>query len=119
MLSFFPVRPTCHSYRGRTTLSEAEGSKDEWRKPDALSCAMPHQGVLSRNFYPRFGGVPVGDAEFVKRKEIQFPQERLVGFSSLSADKEQTPSMLSSSLIPLTPVILTEVRATLSEAEGE
>jgi hypothetical protein len=75
-------------------------------------------GSSLEEFLSQVWKCPVDDSEFEKRKEIQSPQERLVEFSSFPPDKQQTLSMLSSSLIPLIPVILTEVRATLSEVEG-
>jgi hypothetical protein len=43
-MSSNPVIPT----DSRTTLSLAKGSKAEWRDPDTLFCAMPHQGVRTR-----------------------------------------------------------------------
>lgn len=39
----------CHPDRGRATLSEAKGSKGEWKDPGAVSFAMPHQGVFTRH----------------------------------------------------------------------
>src|SRR5260221_5150713 len=41
-----PRRETFISLSSRPIAERPKGSEAEWRDPDALSCAMPHQGVL-------------------------------------------------------------------------
>jgi hypothetical protein len=41
-----PLFNPCHPDRARAT----GGSKGEWKDPDVVSFATPHQGVLARHF---------------------------------------------------------------------
>jgi hypothetical protein len=94
MLSSLPSAPKpCHSERSRAT----KGSKGEWRNPDALSCAMPHQGVLPRHFYSDWK-YPVGNTDLLKRIERFSPRRgRLVvqgrSFSPAFAEGERASSL--------------------------
>jgi hypothetical protein len=44
-VEFLKTLKPCLPDRVRTT----RGSKGEWKDPDTLSCAMPHQGILTTN----------------------------------------------------------------------